>query len=86
MYVLSVFLIVVFIVFSINHYVFAYQRIINKKEGYSYVPLINGVIGGVGLYLSPIESLSKLWWIAFITDWGCMPLFIEYLFNKFAKR
>ena len=86
MNIFSLLLISLFTILLITHYIFAYQRIIKKKSGYSYVPLLNGVIGGIGFYLAPMEFLNSMWWIAFIIDWGCMPLLVEYLFNKLLKN
>ena len=87
MEILSNILIVIFIVIALSHFVHAYLRLVVRKSGFSYIPLINGILGGVGFYISSNEVLSSLWWLPFIVDWGCLPLLIETIvFSIYFKK
>lgn len=77
MLVLSSALISIFVLLAVGHLVLAYHRIVKRKPGFSSVPLLNGLIGAAGLYLFPDPERSKLWWVAFLVDWGCVPLLVE---------
>jgi hypothetical protein len=77
--ILSVALILLFVSVAIAHLRSAYIRLIQRMPGPSYIPLINGVIGATGLFLFPDPRVSQLWWLAFVLDWGCLPLALECL-------
>lgn len=79
-------LIIIFVIFAISHLIFAYLRLIRKKNGYSYVPLINGLIGSVALVLYPNNGFSEYWWLPFVVDWGCLPLLVETIVFRFIVR
>src|SRR5262245_30123670 len=82
----SIALLSVFSLLAITHAVMAYKRIIQRMSGFSSVPLINGLIGAVGLGLSPHSAFSLYWWFAFLIDWGCLPLMIEYVIWRLRRR
>jgi hypothetical protein len=44
-----------------------------KRKYCSWIPLIGGVLGSVGFYLSPFDLLHGHWWIPLILDWGSVP-------------
>lgn len=83
---LSLLLLVIFIVLAINHLVFAFLRIVKKKDGFSYVPVINGLIGALGLFLYPEKDFSAYLWVPFAIDWGCLPLVGEILLHKIINK
>ena len=79
-------MLILFGILSINHFVFAFLRLVKKKDGFSYVPLVNGLIGMGGFLLYPSETLNSLWWIPFVVDWGCIPLIVESFVHRNRSR
>ena len=69
-------LIAVFTVVATAHLVMAFFRIVLKRPGYSSVPIVNCLIGVLALWTI---DRSQLWWVAFVLDWGGLPLAIETL-------
>lgn len=39
----------------------------------SWLPVIGGVSGAIGLYVMPNRSVSTLWWLPLFLDWGTIP-------------
>lgn len=76
MFVISCALIAVFALLAVSHLIMAYQRYVRRRS-VSAVPLICGLIGCLGFYLSPDPSVARLWWLPFLLDWGCVPLLTE---------
>ena len=60
-----------------------------RKQFQSFVPLIGGILGVVGVMLLPIPRWHIFWWLPLFIDLGCVPLLlaaaIEYLRKKIAK-
>lgn len=83
---LSSALIGVFGLLAVGHLVLAYHRIVRRKPGFSSVPVVNGLIGGAGIYLFPDPDIAKLWWLAFLVDWGCVPLLVESAVWRATRR
>lgn len=77
MTILSVLLIALFLSVALAQLWCAYVRLIKRSSGPSHIPLINGVIGAVGIYLYPDPRVSQWWWSAFVLDWGSLPLALE---------
>ncbi|WP_145179217.1 hypothetical protein [Gimesia aquarii] len=48
-----------------------------KDEAPSWVPIVGGALVSFGLWLLPYESLSRLWWIGFLVDYGCFFGFVH---------
>lgn len=86
MNILSMILVAFFALFACGHVVLAFFRIAGKRPGFSSVPLVNGVLGAVGLALSESSVLSSKWWIPFLVDWGCLPLLVESLVWRTRRR
>lgn len=55
----------------------------------SWIPLIGGLLGSVGLAVLPDERFDQSWWLPLLVDWGSVPGLaatgIFYLW-KFARR
>ena len=47
-----------------------------RKRVPSFCPLVGGVAGGVGLYLCPVEGVSRYAWLALVVDVGSLPYFL----------
>lgn len=84
--VVSSVLLCVFAVLAVSHLALAYVRIVKRRPGYSAVPLINGLIGAAGFWLSANSHVSFLWWLPFVLDWGCLPLLVEWLVWRLMQR
>ena len=84
--VVSSVLLCIFAVLAVSHLVLAYVRIVRRRPGYSAVPLINGLIGAAGFWLSANSHVSLLWWLPFVLDWGCLPLLVEWLVWRLMRR
>ena len=82
MIILSFALMGVFAVLALSHLVVAYYRIIRRRPGFSSVPLVNGLIGALGIGLFPDPEVSRFWWVALLIDWGCVPLLVEVVVWK----
>jgi hypothetical protein len=46
---------------------------VRKQEAPSWIPLLGGLFGVVGLLLLPFEATRDWWWIPLLLDWGCAP-------------
>lgn len=47
-----------------------------RKGGGSLIPLFGGLFTAAGVAVLPIRSLNPFWWVAFLVDLGCVPLFL----------
>jgi hypothetical protein len=58
-----------------------------KRQSFeSLLPLIEGIIGMIGLHISPHARLQHSWWIPLILDLGCLPLLLCVIFDQLWKR
>lgn len=79
MTVVAIVLISLFVILAVTHLVLAFLRIALKRGGHSSVPVINSIIGSVGLALVPDPDVARWWWIAWLLDWGGAPLLLEHV-------
>lgn len=79
MTIVAIVLISLFVILAITHLVLAFYRIALKRGGHSSVPVINCVLGSVGLALLPDPDVARWWWIAWLLDWGGVPLLLEHV-------
>lgn len=84
--VLSALLLAIFGLVAAGHAVMAYQRLVERKPGRSSVPLLNGAVGALGFWLFPDPEASRLWWLALVLDWGCLPLAVEKVVWRLSGR
>jgi len=59
-------------VVGLNAFVFWKGRVRKENVG-SWIPLIGGTFGAIGLLLIPVPSLHAFWWIPLLIDWGSVP-------------
>jgi hypothetical protein len=50
------------------------QRFKGQQTG-SFALIIGGVLGAIGLLISPMPSLHKWFWVPAVLDFGCLPYF-----------
>ncbi len=78
MLIASVVLLSTFGVLAAIQLAYAYLRVV-RGSGVSQVPLVNGLIGALGFWLYPDPAVARCWWLAFVIDWGCLPLLVEWI-------
>jgi hypothetical protein len=57
-----------------------------QKKFQSFVPLLGGITGTIGIAMLPIEGMRPFWWLPLIADVGCVPLFIAVAADQIKKR
>ncbi len=50
-----------------------YNSFIRKQRSRSWIPLLGGTLAAVGLFLLPLPSVHRFWWVTFLADWGSAP-------------
>lgn len=78
MLIASVVLLSIFGVLAAIQLAYAYLRVV-RGSVVSQVPLVNGLIGALGFWLYPDPVVARCWWLAFVIDWGCLPLLVEWI-------
>ena len=53
----------------LNGYIF-FIGVVHRRKAASWIPLLGGASGAVGLVLLPIPSVSRFWWVALLFDMG----------------
>ena len=56
---------------GVNAYILL--RYLRRSNAPSWIPLIGGILGAIGLLILPTPSLRAAWWIPFFLDWGSVP-------------
>ncbi len=46
---------------------------IRKRKAPSWVPLVAGLSGAIGLWVLPVAAAHKWWWLPLVLDWGSLP-------------
>ena len=46
---------------------------LRRRPAPSWIPLIGGVLGVLGLLALPFPETRKLWWLPLFLDWGSIP-------------
>lgn len=59
----------------VMNWIIAYQGIFRQKHA-SSVPILGGLMLAVGLATLPTETPFRFWWLPFLIDWGCVPMFV----------
>jgi hypothetical protein len=57
-----------------------------RKRNVSMIPLLGGMFGAAGCFLSPWGFLNSLWWLPLIIDIGCIPMLVLFAFSWVAGR
>lgn len=50
-------------------------QVTRQGKGYSFVPLLAGLMGSVGCLISPSPAMKTMWWLPLFVDPGCVLLF-----------
>jgi len=50
-----------------------FVALIKKQPAPSWLPLIGGLAGAVGVYMLPLPWARTFWWIPLLLDWGSIP-------------
>lgn len=46
------------------------------SSGYSFAPLLGGLVGAIGCLLSPSPTVRTLWWVLPVIDPGCVLMLL----------
>jgi hypothetical protein len=57
-----------------------------RKKFESLIPFVGGIIGTIGIIISPAAQLRHLWWIPLVADLGCLPLLLAVIVDQLWKK
>lgn len=64
-----------------------WERHIQHKKTPSWIPLLGGLSGTVGLLILPVIAIKHFWWLPLILDWGSFPgIFYAILWHLFRDK
>jgi len=64
-----------------NWYIFWKIRV-RKEEAPSWIPLIGGGLGAIGVAIMPIPGSVSWFWVPLLLDWGCfLGIFDTLMFH-----
>jgi hypothetical protein len=70
---------------SIGNWVTLFGIII-KKISASFVLFIGGILAAIGMSILPIEGIWKLSWIPLFADFGTIPVWIWYFYDRSREK
>jgi len=89
-WILSVGLIVMFLGAAYGNWQIAYTTIYKRERcgpHVSYVFLAGGLVGSMGVWLCPLDAVSRYWWLPLVLDFGCAPyIVIAIVFGLLWRR
>ena len=81
----SIALIALFALSAVGH-ACCIARFLVKGTHFSSLPLLGGILGGVGFLLTPYPTLRHLWWLPSILDYGSVPWLLSGCVVLVRKR
>ena len=57
---------------SVLNWVCVIQGLRGKSTS-SWIPLFGGCLGALGCWVAPHETLTRLWWVPLVIDFGSAP-------------
>jgi hypothetical protein len=57
---------------------------IRRRKAPSWIPLVGGVSGAIGILLLPLSDVHKWWWLPLVLDWGSLPGISHAIIYRFA--
>lgn len=69
----SVVLLIVFFWLSLLNWSVAWRRLVRRQQAPSWIPLLGGSLGALGVVALPLPGVARLWWLPLLLDWGCAP-------------
>ena len=73
LWVVGSILIVIFVLIAAGNASIWFTREVLKKRAASWVPLVGGIIGILGIYTIPLPEARRWWYMPLILDYGCLP-------------
>ena len=55
------------------------------KKRASMIPFVGGLVGMIGLLLSPMGGVRHFWWVPLVVDLGCGPMLLAIAFEQIKK-
>ena len=69
---------------ALGHAWVFWRRFVRNEGVPSWVPLLAGIIGALGLCALPIPGARLWWWLPFLLDYGSLPgLFYSVVYHYF---
>ncbi len=72
-WIVSCTLMLVFVGIAGSNARLAFASLVLKKRSPSWIPIVGGVIGAIGVAVLPVENSWRFLWIPFLLDWGSLP-------------
>ena len=47
--------------------------LVGRQRAPSWIPLLGGVFGAIGLAILPLPGAHRLCWVPLLVDWGSIP-------------
>jgi hypothetical protein len=57
-----------------------------KRKAPSWIPLVGGVTGVIGLWIIPVPAAHRWWWVPLVLDWGSLPGFSMVAYYVLTNR
>jgi hypothetical protein len=65
----------------------AFGGVVKKRKKFeSLIPFVGGIIGAVGIIISPAAQLRFFWWIPLVADLGCLSLLLVVIADQLWKK
>lgn len=84
--VLSIAVLLLSLTLILGNWVIFWRVYVSKKLKASWIPLVGGVLGAVGLILLPVRQASGYWWVPLLVDFGCAPGFLYALWWHVMRK
>jgi hypothetical protein len=66
-------LLALFLWLSLLNWSVAWRTLVRRQHAPSWIPLLGGSLGALGLVVSPLPEMARVWWLPLLLDWGCAP-------------
>jgi hypothetical protein len=75
---ISIALIAAFVLLNIASYGCIFRFLIDGTN-FSAIPLLGGILGSIGFFLSVSPALRQRWWLPLILDYGSVPCLVCWM-------
>ena len=66
-------LLILFVWLSLLNWSVAWRGLVRRQPAPSWIPLLGGLSGALGLVAMPLSGVARIWWLPLLLDWGCAP-------------
>ena len=75
LYIIAIIFLVLSILVVCGNWIVFWRRYVSRVTDASWLPLVGGSAGVIGLLVFPGENASRYWFFPLLLDWGCVPGF-----------